>query len=90
MHCLPDKKHRHFHVSCYEPDWLAGIIVNYGLDLTKKFVSSFSYVYNQSEASELQYLCYHYWTHLTLFESFVLSLDCQHLKSLYCYFQLEY
>ena len=38
---MPDKKHRHSHVSGYGPDWLVGIIVNHGLDLTKKFRSSF-------------------------------------------------
>ena len=37
LHYLPDKKLRHSYISGYGPDWLAGIIINYGLDLTKKF-----------------------------------------------------
>ena len=41
MHYLPDKKLRHFHVPGYGPDWLDGIVVNHGLDLTLKFGCSF-------------------------------------------------
>ena len=41
MHYLPDKKLWHSHVSCYGPNWFAGIIVNHGLDLTNKFRHSF-------------------------------------------------
>ena len=41
MHYLPDEKLRHSHVSDYEPNWLAGIVINHGLDLTTNFRSSF-------------------------------------------------
>ena len=36
MHYLHDKEHRHSYVPGYEPDWLAGIVVNHGLNLTNK------------------------------------------------------
>ena len=41
MHYLPDKKVKHSHASGCGPDWLAGIVVNHGLDLTDKYGSAF-------------------------------------------------
>ena len=53
MHHLPDKKFRHFHDPGYRPDWIVGIIINYGLNFIKKFF--FSEQNNQSKASKLSY-----------------------------------
>ena len=41
VHYLPDKKLRHSHIPSYRLDWHAVIIINHGMDLTYKFVSSF-------------------------------------------------
>ena len=51
MHVLPDKKFIRSHVPGYRPDWLAVIIVNYGLDLNNTFGSSFLLRNVQSEVS---------------------------------------
>ena len=89
MHHLPDKKLKHSYVPVYEPDWLAGIVFNHSLDLTKKFGNS---LLNRmiSEAAELPYL-HNHWIHPTLFESSALSSDCHLdiLKCLYWSFQHE-
>ena len=41
MYYLPDKKLRHFYVLGNGPDWLAGIVVSHGLDLSNTFWNYF-------------------------------------------------
>ena len=82
MHYQPDKKLGHSHVPGYEPDcwdhsqsWLGPY---------QQIGEFFSNQNDQSEVSELLYLCNHYLTHPTLFESFALFSE-----SLYWNFQCD-
>ena len=65
---------RHSHNPAYESDWLARIVVNHSLNLTNKFFSGQNH---QNGIWELPYLCNHYGTHRTHFESSVLNSDWQ-------------
>ena len=67
MHYWHDKKLKDSHILGYEPDWRAGIIVNYNLDLTKKFGCFLFYQNNQNKASYLPYLCNQQCAYLILF-----------------------